>query len=67
MTAAENPLYADSGLGCAAVKTACFGFVISGIFDFMLLPHKINAVGTRHASFKSSIILSVSISQPFPL
>ncbi len=57
----KNPLYADSGLGCAHDKILCTGLVTIVAFLLALAPQSINTIGFSR-SFSSSITLSVKIS-----
>ena len=41
----KNPLYAESGLGCADSTIKCFGLVIITFLARAGRPHKINASG----------------------
>ena len=62
----KNPLDADSGLGCAAVSTSCFGLFSIAFFIWAGLPQRRYTIG-RSCSFKVWITASVNCSQPIPL
>ena len=59
----KNPLYADSGLGCAHLSTRWDGLVISVLFVPALAPHSKNTIGVLR-SLRCLIMLSVIISHP---
>ena len=61
----KNPRYADSGLGCGAVKIRCFGLVSIGILLCAGLPHSMYTIGLSCA-FTAWMIASVNCSQPCP-
>ena len=61
----KNPRYAESGLGCGAIKIKCFGLLSMGIFFCAGFPHSMNTMG-RSCEFITKIIRSVNFSHPSP-
>ena len=61
----KNPLYADRGLGCGALRIRCLGLLSIAAFFCAGLPHSIYTIGLS-CILTALITASVNCSQPCP-
>ena len=62
----KKPLYEDSGLGCGAFRSKCFGLSTFDAFFCAGAPHKRYTIGLS-CSLRTLITASVNFSQPMLL